>query len=978
MLNLHRSIESIPSLLQPKNKHLSVLAPKQSKTKHYLILTLLNLSLLSLILGSFSQQEAWAQNKVLPPIPIAPRVMPKISPKVKQVVSQRDQAQRRSEALRKIQERKQAEREKKQKRQKQAQKARSQRNSKVNQPKPAKDDRALAAPKSSGDKSQVISESGKAPEDNLSEDFIKKCGYVKPKKNARFHLDIVDEELEAVVKLIACIKMRNIILSKPLKGKKITIYSPVKVSADEAYRAFLTALEANGLTISRQGKFWRIIEIKDFARSSDPFQDSESTPPREDRMVTQIVQLKHVDAQEVNEIITKLASNNAQIIIYQPNNSMIITELASNLRKLLALIKDLDVPGGEEQLWTYQILHAEATDIAQKIQEVFEVSEEKNNRPRPNTNRNRKTNNRNRKRIKNAKRSSSAESSSVGDSELDARVSKVIADERTNRLLIKANARSYARVKSLIAKLDIPVEGDGQVHIHQLNHAKAADLSNVLSSLSQEQRSRGGNSGTTRRKPQAKRSSKGGASAGANSAALFEGEVSVTADEDTNALVITASFKDYLALKKVIDILDKPRRQVFIEAVVMEVSIRNQRDFGISLHGASEGTVAGETVPLVFSNQPGSTKSFDLSSAATLTGLAVATQGPASGVEIAGLDLPSFGAIMQALSKSDDVNIMSTPHILTTDNEEAEIVVGSNVPFIAGIAGGMGGLGGLGGLGGAGGRLGGAMGGLGGFFPTVNVQRQDVALTLKITPRINAANFVTLEIDQVIEEIESIDPQVGPTTSKRSIKSTVVVQDQNTVVVGGLQKTRQINNVSAIPWLGEIPVIGYFFRTTKRDRERRNLLLLLTPHVIEGPDDFRAIFQRKLEEHREFVARFQQEGSELKLGLDFGKKHGLLEAINQSLKAAEKETELLEQLKKQEERPPLPQELDGVEVPSLNPLVSKDQLNKGTKVMTTATQAEAKEEKPAIKVEVSKPADTKAAANAQPKESDLSDPFAEE
>ncbi|MBM4291515.1 MAG: type II secretion system protein GspD, partial [Deltaproteobacteria bacterium] len=758
-----------------------------------------------------------------------------------------------------------------------------------------------------------------AEEEKLSEDYVKNCGAVQPRANARFRLDIYDEELESVVKLIACIKMRNIILANPLKGKKITIYSPVPVSADEAYKAFLTALEANGLTISQQGKFWRIIEIKDYARSSDPFQDPSEKPPVEDRMVTQIVQLKYVDAQEINDIITKLASPNAQIIIYQPNNSMIITELASNLRKLLALIKDLDVPGGEEQLWTYQVLHAEAADIAQKIQEVFEVDDKAGGRatqpstarpvpPKPV------------KGVTPPKAQGAADTSSVGESELDARVSKVIADERTNRLLIKSNARSYAKVKTLIAKLDIPVEGDGQVHIHQLNHAKAADLSSVLSGLSQEQKSRGGNA-SGRAKPggaaAAGRAKPAvGGAAGSNSAALFEGDVSVTADEDTNSLVITASFKDYLALKKVIDILDRPRRQVFIEALVMEVSIRNQRDFGLSLHGAAQGTVSGESVPLIFSNQPGSTKSFDLSSAATLTGLAVATQGPASGVEIAGVDLPSFGAILRALSKSDDVNIMSTPHILTTDNEEAEIVVGSNVPFVSGFAGGMGGLGGLAGMAGRAGGAGalGGLGGLGGFFPTVNVQRQDVALTLKITPRINAANFVTLEIDQVIEEIESIDPQVGPTTSKRSIKSTVVVKDQNTVVIGGLQKTRQINNNSTIPWLGEIPVIGYFFRNTKGDRERRNLLLLLTPHVIEGPDDFRAIFRRKLEEHREFVARFQKDGGDIKMGLDYGKKHGLLEAIHQSIRAAEQERALLDELKRQEQRPPLPQDVDGVEV----------------------------------------------------------------
>ena len=931
-------------------------SPKRASLRGALSFSLLASSALCVMLvslgglpsSSFGEDmgRAYAQGQIAPNLPINPSTLPLIAPELKRKLADRKQAQLRSSTLRKLKEARISERKERQLQKKEEARARRaerlarRRAEREAEQERAREERAqLAAPPSSGDKDKdadekwrASSKSPNAEEEKLSQDYIKKCGMVTPKRGAKFRLDIYDEELESVVKLIACIKMRNIILSKPLKGKKITIYSPVPVSADEAYRAFLTSLEANGLTISRQGKFWRIIEIKDYARSSDPFQDPDGRLPMEDRMVTQIVQLKYVDAQEINEIVTKLATPNAQIIVYQPNNTMIITELASNLRKLRALIKDLDVQGGEEQLWTYQVLHAEATEIAQKIQEVFEVSEDK--KPTP-ARKSRASSRRKGSKRRASRKPSNATSSSVGDSDLDARVSKVIADERTNRLLIKANARSYAKVKSLIAKLDIPVEGDGQVHIHQLNHAKAADLSSVLSSLSQEQQSRSNARGGANRAKRSSRSkSKGGASgsAGANSAALFEGEVSVTADEDTNALVITASFKDYLALKKVIDILDRPRRQVFIEAVVMEVSIRNQRDFGISLHGAAQGAVSGESVPLIFSNQPGSTKSFDLSSAATLTGLAVATQGAASGVEIAGVDLPSFGAILRALSKSDDVNIMSTPHILTTDNEEAEIVVGSNVPFVAGFAGGMGGLGGLGGLAGAAGGRAGGLGGLGGFFPTVNVQRQDVALTMKITPRINAANFVTLEIDQVIEEIESIDPQVGPTTSKRSIKSTVVVKDQNTVVIGGLQKSRQISNKSAIPWLGEIPVIGYFFRNTTSERERRNLLLLLTPHVIEGPDDFRAIFKRKLEEHREFVARFQKDGSDLKLGLDYGKKHGLLEAINQSIRAAEEERALLDELKRQEQRPPLPQELDGIVVdtpPELLPVKREEPKPRG-------------------------------------------------
>jgi general secretion pathway protein D len=741
----------------------------------------------------------------------------------------------------------------------------------------------------------------------LSADFIKNCARIKP--GVKVHLDIYDEELEAVVKLIACMTGKNIILAKPLKGKKITIYSPTLVTANEAYRAFLTALEANGFTISKQGRFLRIINIKDYAKHPDPFLAADRMPAMEDRMVTQIISLENVDAQEMNEVITKLATPHAQIIVYQPTNSLIMTELSSNLRKIKGLLKELDVPGGQETLWTYQVLHADSAEIASKIQELFE-SEGSGKKP-------------SKKRTSKTKRGSkkgrkSATTSSVGESELDARVSKIVSDERTNRLFIVATARSYRRVKALIHKLDIAVEGDGQVHIHQLNHAKAQDLSGVLSNLSQEQRSRGSNSSSKRRTSSSSRKKKSSSKSalGASSAALFEGEVSVTADEDTNALVITASLKDYLALKKVIEILDKPRRQVFIEAVIMEVSIKSDRQFGLSVHGGIPGGLSGigEDGPLIIGSQvAGSSFGIDPSA---LTGFAAIAQSGTT-AEVGGLEIPAMGVLIKAMASSDDVNIMSSPHILTTDNEEAEIVVGSNVPFVTNSAGGASSLASL-----AGGSS--ALGGvnplaLGGFLGN-NIQRQDVALSLKITPRINAANFVTLEVDQKIEEIESDNPERGPTTSKRQIKSTVVVKDQNTVVIGGLQKTLYSTGRTMVPLLGEIPILGYLFRNTKKRRERRNLLLMLTPHVIEGPEDFKAIFRRKLEEHREFLARFHKDGAELTLGVDFGKKHGIIEAIHQSIEIARADEKVLEELRRQEERPPLPQDLDGVplDLPRLN------------------------------------------------------------
>ena len=208
------------------------------------------------------------------------------------------------------------------------------------------------------------------------------------------------------------------------------------------------------------------------------------------------------------------------------------------------------------------------------------------------------------KKRKKSKRKRSATSTEVGESALDARVSKVIADDRTNRLLVVATRRSYRQVKRLIERLDISVEGDGQVHIHQLNHAKAVDLANVLSSLSQEQRGRG-HPKERKANPNRGAREKPVAPEVPVPRHLFEGEVSVTADEDTNSLVITASLKDYLSLKNVIAALDRPRRQVFIEAVIMEVSVGSSRDTGIASHVGYQQDIGGKDATLVLANPAG-------------------------------------------------------------------------------------------------------------------------------------------------------------------------------------------------------------------------------------------------------------------------------------------------------------------------------------------------------------------------------------
>ncbi|MFN3197903.1 MAG: type II secretion system secretin GspD [Bradymonadia bacterium] len=776
---------------------------------------------------------------------------------------------------------------------------------------------------------QEENEEDKPEEPSLGADFVKAC--VKLPRGAKVSLDIYEEELEAVVKIIACMTGKNIIMAKSLKGKKITIYSPTLVTSGEAYRAFLTALEVNGYTISKQGKFLRIIESKDYLSSSDPIRKG-GRPPNEDRMVTQLVALEHVDAQEVSQLLQQLATGSAKFIVYQPTNTLIVSEVASNLRKLLSLVDEIDVPSGSERLYVYQIVNADAEEIKNKIMEIYEQDEKKASGGGTTTNKNR----RKRKRGKD-KTPAKPTGTSVGESGADVNVSKIVADERTNRLFIITNEKSYRKVKDLIRRLDVAIPGDGQIHILQLKHAKAEELSSVLSNLSQNaNRNSGGNRRSGRNNNSGRNNRSGNRSGnrnsgggGAGGAALFEGEVQVTADADTNSLVITASLKDYLSIKSVVETLDKPRRQVFVEAVVMEVSLDNERQFGMSFHAPIPGTeVSDDSSPLLLGSFPSQEFNSLSLSPSLLSGFAATALGENIGGSSAFAELPSFGVVMRALASSGDVNILSTPHILTTDNQEAEIVVGQNVPFTTGFGGGLGALGGLGGLGGQ--NAAGGLGGLGGFggFGFPQIQRQDVALTLKITPRINADNFVTMEIDQVIEELgPEPTPGLGPATTKRSVKTTAVVKDQQTVVIGGLQRTTQTNSDSKVPLLGEIPVLGILFRDSVRRSQKQNLLLLLTPYVVESSEDFKTIFKRKMEEHQEFVARFQQEGDVLAIGVDYRKKHGVLEAVNKSITLAREEERLLEDLRKQDIPPILPQDVDGIVLEAdeqrLNPDVKK-------------------------------------------------------
>jgi general secretion pathway protein D len=570
------------------------------------------------------------------------------------------------------------------------------------------------------------------------------------------------------------------------------------------------------------------------------------------------------------------------VTVYAPTNTLILTDTGSNVRRLLQLVEELDVAASGEQIWVEPVHHAAASDLAEKLLEIFEAAGA-GGAP----NKARSSARRAPSKVGTPAAPASSSPATVGTGQSESRLSKIIPDDRTNTLIIVATERAYLRILELIRRLDVPLAGEGEIHVEYLQNADAEELATVIQSITGGARGGGG-----RRRNQ----SAGGGSSSSNTAGaateadVFEGSVQVVADKSTNSLVILSSLRDYTALRAVIQRLDIPRRQVFVEAALLEVSQSRLNTLGISLHGglpvdvAVDGTTGDPAIGFTGTAYP-SGGGLPFSSVAidptALTGLAAGLLGPQieGSEQVIGFSLPAFGVVLQALQTDNDVNVISTPHILATDNVEAQITVGQNVPVQQGFAG----------LGNAGNQA----GGLGGLLPQVNVQRQNVGLTLKLTPHVNESQQVRLELSVELSEVQGAGG-INPVISQRTANTQVVVRDQQTIVIGGLVRDVEAQSEDKVPILGDIPVLGYLFRRTQTRREKQNLLIILTPYIIRDASDLRAIFQRKLEERREFIERYTAfTNREPNLHVDYSRTNGLLEEINQAYQEGQHEAQLL-------------------------------------------------------------------------------------
>ncbi len=381
----------------------------------------------------------------------------------------------------------------------------------------------------------------------------------------------------------------------------------------------------------------------------------------------------------------------------------------------------------------------------------------------------------------------------------------------------------------------------------------------------------------------------------------------ITADKATNSLLVLASGRDFRSLRKIIEQLDIPRRQVYVEAAIMEVSVDNSGNFGTNWHvptrfGADDlpGGIGGPG-SLGFLQNPGtasiSPTLTDLSNPASLLSIAngsiVGLVGKAVTIPVGdnSVTLPSFGIILKALQTLSNVQVLSTPHILTMDNEEASIEVGRKIPFRSGTSLPVTGAAGLGASGSSGASS--ALSSLGSASSLFSsVQRIDVTLKLTVTPQINESDRIRLEIDQDVQDVAGTDPTTQtPITSKRQAKTTVVVDDQQTVIIGGLMRDNTTHSESKIPILGDIPLLGWLFKSTSMSTQKINLILVLTPYIVRGADVFQAILERKVREYEEFAAEYYGATPQYRAYIDYKKKSGPFARLAQSIAKAKERAE---------------------------------------------------------------------------------------
>ena len=595
-------------------------------------------------------------------------------------------------------------------------------------------------------------------------------------------LNFTNAEIDAVARTMATLTGRNVVVDPRVKGT-ITLTTDKPVSPSVAYAQFLAMLRLQGFTVVDAAGLDKIVPEADAKLQGGAVFDS--TMVSGNQISTQIFKLNFENANNLLPILRPLISPNNTINVNPGNNSLVITDYGDNLRRMAQIIAAMDVSNATD-VEVISLKHAIASDLAPLVLRLLE---------------------------------SGGGVAAVPGGQTDGSFkTTLIAEPRSNTLILRAaNPARMALAKSLIEKLDQPgtQNATGNIYVVYLKNAEATKLAATLrAAMSGEARS-APTGGTSTTAPAAGgAAATGGSGSTATSQSTTGGQIQ--ADASTNSLIITAPEPQYRQLRAVIDKLDARRAQVYVESLIAEVNADKAAEFGIQWQGPM-GKAGDGTVGILGTNfSIGGTNIINLATKAAAGG---ASLSPGGNLVVANQvnGIYVLGFLARYLQTNGDGNILSTPNLLTLDNEEAKIVIAQNVPFLTGQFTNTG-----------------AGGTSGSVNPFQTIERKDVGITLKVKPQISENGTVKLTIYQEVSTIQAStlkDPN-GPTTNKRSIESNVLVGDGSIVVLGGLLSDEYSGGQEKVPGLGDVPLFGNLFKSEARSRRKTNLMVFLRPVVV--------------------------------------------------------------------------------------------------------------------------------------------------
>ncbi len=660
-----------------------------------------------------------------------------------------------------------------------------------------------------------------------------------------------DVDIDVLIKQFSDYTKRNYILDEKVKGK-ISIHLPGGVSTENAVRILDAMLQLKGFTSVPVGNnIWKIIPSKDAKQTTIPTID-EIDGRGAPTVVTHLINLKYVSSDDVKQLLTPLISSYGLMNAYTGTNTILLIDAEENIQRLLKIINSIDVPFSNREMIIIPVKHAAATDIANTIKEL--LTEDGDSKGNSNNDKNLDFVRARMNARQNRMPGEPSENNSVTVGAARSRAPKILADERTNSIIVVADEDMAARIRALVAELDSSVDLAGMdFYVYHCVHADAEQLADVLSNLAGSgggtssssssstgsSFSRNNNNNRNSRSTSNSKYKFGGSSSSSSSSSnsntgtksassstvSFGEDLTITSDPTTNSLVIHSTKKDYKRLLKLIKELDVKRRQVLVEALLLDVKISDSESFSagfMSSGGGDDGGVIGinngSDLATLFQNPTGLSQfTLAAASAGSLTLGGVGT-------------FPTQTLLIQAASKNNNINVLSAPTILATDNEEAEIVVGENVPFITSNSANS-------------------------DISTTyrQIDREDVGITLRLTPQISSRDYVTLSVFTEVSNVTSTDTELGPTTAVKTSQTTIIAKDSQMIVIGGLIGENYDETESGVPYLRNIPILGHLFRNSSMTREKRNLLIFITPRIIKDQYDLRDSTITKRDKMNDFI-----------------------------------------------------------------------------------------------------------------------------